>query len=96
MPAQTLCYVWDNKLAEGTGLVNAFTKRVRFIVLQSGSGRLGQWVTQKRTVAADYLRMFADEAEGKVAEVTGVAVSADADNTHGQSLAYVGDLTLVP
>ena len=96
VPTQTLCYVWDNKLPIDTGLINAFTKRLRFIVLQSGADKLGQWVTQRRNLAADYQRMFADESEGKVPEVVGVAVSADADNTHGHGLAYFGDITLAP
>ena len=96
VPTQTLCYVWDNKLPVDTSLINAFTKRIRFIVLQSGAGKLGQWVPQRRNLAADYQRMFADESEGKVPEVVGVAVSADADNTHGHGLAYFGDVTLTP
>ena len=65
-------------------------------MLQSGTAKLAQWVTQRRNLVADYLRMFADEADGKVPEVVGVAVSADADNTHGHSLAYFGDVTLTP
>ena len=96
VPTQTLCYVWDNKLAPETGLVSVFTKRVRFIVLESGAARLGQWVAQKRNVGADYQRMFGDESGGKYPDITGVAVSADADNTHAKSLAYFGDITLVP
>ena len=96
VPTETLCYVWDNKLPVDTGLVNAFTKRIRFIVLQSGTGKLGQWVTQRRNVATDYQRMFADESEGKVPEVVGIAVSADADNTKGHGLSYFGDITLAP
>ncbi|MEO8079207.1 MAG: DUF3047 domain-containing protein, partial [Caldimonas sp.] len=66
VPTETLCYVWDNKLAPETSLVNAFTKRVRFIVLQSGAGKLGQWVTQRRDVAADYQKAFGDESQGKL------------------------------
>jgi hypothetical protein len=96
VPTETLCYVWDNKLAIDTGLINAFTKRIRFIVLQSGAAKLGQWVAQRRDLAADYQRMFGDESEGKVPEVVGVAVSADSDNTHGHGLAYFGDITLSP
>lgn len=96
VPTETLCYVWDNKLPIDTGLPNAFTKRIRFIVLQSGTAKLAQWVPQRRNLVADYLRMFADEAEGKVPEVVGVAISADADNTKGHGLAYFGDVTLTP
>lgn len=96
VPSESLCYVWDNKLPVDTGITNAFTKRIRMIVLQSGEGKLGQWVTQKRDIVADYQREFGDESEGKVPEVIGIAVSADADNTHQQALSYFGDLTLVP
>lgn len=96
VPTETLCYVWDNKVPIDTGLANAFTKRVRYIVLQSGPAKLAQWVSQRRNLVADYLRIFADEADGKVPEVVGVAVAADADNTHGHGLAYFGDVTLTP
>ncbi len=96
VPTETLCYVWDNKLPVDTALPNAFTKRIRMIVLQSGAGRLGQWVTEKRDIAADYLRLFGDEAKGDVPTITGVAVAADADNTHGHAIAYIGDLSLAP
>jgi hypothetical protein len=94
VPTETLCYVWDNKLPADTGLINAFTKRIRMIVLDSGSARLGQWVAQRRNLVADYQRLFGDESGGKVPEVIGIAVSADADNTHGHALAYFGDVTL--
>jgi hypothetical protein len=96
VPTETLCYVWDNKLPIDSGLNSAFTKRIRFIVLQSGGAKLGQWIAQKRNLVADYQRMFADESEGKTPEVTGVAVQADSDNTHGHGLAYFGDITLGP
>ncbi len=96
VPTETLCYVWDNKLPIDTGLVNAFTRRIRFIVLQSGTGKLGQWVAEKRDLSVDYQRMFGDESEGKIPEIVGVAVSADADNTHGHGLAYFGDVALAP
>ena len=96
VPTETLCYVWDNKLAPDTALVSAFTKRIRFIVLQSGSGKLGQWVNERRNLAADHQRMFKDESEGNVPDLVAVAIGADADNTKGSGLAYVGDVTLKP
>lgn len=96
VPTQTLCYVWDNKLAIDTSLASPFTKRIRYIVLQSGASKLRQWVAQKRDLVADYQRVFGDESEGKTPDVTGVAVQADADNTHGHGLSYFGDITLTP
>lgn len=96
LPAEALCYAWGNKVAVGTTLSSAFTDRIRFIVLESGSARLGQWMTQRRDLAADYLRVFGDEADGKVPAVSGIAVGADADNTHAHGLSYFGDVTLSP
>ncbi len=96
VPTQALCYVWDNKLAVDTGMASVFTKRVRFIVLQSGAGKVGSWVAQKRNLVTDYQRMFGDESEGKTPPVTGVSVGADTDNTHATSLAYFGDIALTP
>ena len=94
VPTETLCYVWDNKLPRDTTLVNAFTKRQRFVVIQSGSERLGQWVAERRDVIADYKRLFADEAGGKVPDIVSVSISADADNTHGHGLAYFEDISV--
>ncbi|MCJ0765708.1 DUF3047 domain-containing protein [Variovorax terrae] len=96
VPAETLCYVWDNKLPAGSRIVNAFTRRLRLIVLQTGPQKLGQWVAEKRNVVADYQRVFGDESTGPVPDIVDVVVSADADNTQGNGLAYFGDIRLAP
>ena len=95
LPAATVCYVWDAHLPVGTAIPNAFTKRVRYKVLESGPERLHQWTAEKRNLAADFIELFGDESK-EVPLVTGVAVGADADNTHGHSLAHVADLVLEP
>jgi hypothetical protein len=95
VPTESLCCVWDNKLPFGIGPNNAFTERIRTIVLDSGSAKLGQWTAQRRNVA-DCWRLFGDESGGKLLEVIGMAVSADADNTHGHVLSCFGDVTLTP
>lgn len=95
VPSQTMCYVWDNMLPRGSTLVNAFTRRMRMIVLESGlSPTPGTWLTERRNVLADYQRAFADEAGGAMPDVVAVAISADADNTHGHGVAYFADLVL--
>ena len=96
LPTQTLCYVWDNKLPPGTQLINAFTRRIRFIVLESGTEKLSQWVSERRDVVADYRGVFGEESRGSVPDIVGVAVTADADNTRGRGLAYFGDVTMAP
>ena len=96
VPPETLCYVWDNKVAVGTGMANAFTRRIRYIVLQSGTQHLGEWLSEQRDVSADHQRMFGDESAGEIPDIIGVVVSADADSTHGIGLSYFGDVKLAP
>jgi hypothetical protein len=93
LPAATLCYVWDHQLPAGTELPNAFTSRVRYVVLNSGDTPLASWVPHERDLAADFLRAFGDETDS-VPPLLGLVIGADADNTGGASLGYVGDLML--
>ena len=95
IPAETLCYVWDNKKPVGSTQHNAFTHRMRYIVLQSGSQHLGQWMAEQRNLAADYAQVFGDESSA-MPTIIGMTVSADSDNTHGSGLAYMGDIRLQP
>src|SRR4030095_10859428 len=95
LPSEALCYVWDNKLPRGTVLVNAYTRRMRMMVLQSGlPASVGSWRAERRGGLADYQRAFADEAGGILPDVVAVAISADADNTNGHGLAFFGDVVL--
>lgn len=94
LPAATLCYVWDNNLPVGTLLNNAFTSRIRLLVVDSGATPLRQWVTHQRHIVADFHRAFGNESTGGVPPLQAVLVGADADNTGGHSLGYVGDITL--
>ena len=95
LPSATLCYVWDHLLPVGTLLNNAYTSRVRMLVLSSGDKRLGQWVTHERDVAADFKLAFGRESDS-LPKLDAVVVGADSDNAGGQSLGYVGDVTLAP
>jgi len=94
LPGATLCYVWDQKLPAGTELANAYTRRVRFIVLNSATTPLQQWVTHTRDLRADFLRSFGTETD-TVPPLLAIVAGADSDNTGGSSLAYLDDLSLV-
>jgi hypothetical protein len=93
VPTATVCYVWDAKLPAGTTLDNAFTRRMRYIVVESGTDRLNKWVAEKRDVDADFLKLFGDESK-TVPPIVGIAVGADSDNTQGHSVAYVSGVSL--
>ena len=93
VPTATVCYVWDPKLAAGTTLDNAFTRRMRYVVLESGTDRLNKWVGEKREVGADFMKLFGDESK-VVPPIVGIAIGADSDNTQTHSVAYVSGIAL--
>jgi hypothetical protein len=96
VPGATVCYVWDQNLAAGTTLDNAFTRRMRYVVVASGKERLRQWMSERRDVVADFSKLFADESPNAVPPIIGVAIGADSDNTHTHSLGYVSGVALEP
>ena len=99
LPAATVCYVWDSGRPATLQGTNPYTKRVRFFSLQGKGAPLGQWVSQSRDVAQDYITLFSDELplgrETPVTDVplvTSVVVGADSDNTASRSIAWIADL----
>jgi len=91
LPTATLCYVWDNgPIANGTVLHNAYTHRVRFVVVH---GTPGRWSEERHDLAADFLRAFGDEAS-TVPALEGIAIGADSDNTGSHSLAWLDGLSM--
>jgi hypothetical protein len=95
LPAATVCYVWDTQLPVGTEIENAFTRRMRYIVLQSGASRLRQWTAERRDVVADFFKLFGAETT-QLPPIIGVGVGADTDNTQSRSVGHVADLALGP
>ncbi len=95
LPAATLCWVWGGRDPRGTVLANAYTRRVRYIVLRSAADADDTWVDERRDVAADFALTFGDEAP-RPPPVTALIVAGDADNTGGRSVAFVADLRLEP
>ncbi len=95
LPAASVCYVWDARLAAGTTLDNVFSRRIRLVVLRGADAPLRTWFAEQRDIHADFLRLFGDEAK-TVPPLLGIAVAADADNTRGHSLSYLSAVTLGP
>ena len=90
MPYATLTYVWCNSRPIGTVLVSPRTDRVRKIVVESGAGRVGQWLDYQRDVVKDFREAFGEEP----GPLIGIALMTDADNTGEQINAWYGALRL--
>ena len=87
IPAAALSYVWGRAQPTGSSGWNPYTDRVRMVVLDSGDEHAGQWRAHARDIARDW----ADAFGGAVPRISGVALSADTDNTGEQVEAWFTD-----
>jgi hypothetical protein len=92
LPYATLAYVWSNADTPGAIVTNRRSDRIRKIVVESGSTRLGQWLAYERDVQADFRAAFG-EAPGPL---VAVALMTDTDNTNSRLRAWYGPLQLSP
>jgi hypothetical protein len=96
VPTAAICYVWDNRHPVGTSMPNPYTDRVRMIVLESGPARVGSWTPERRDIERDYRLAFAPPAGKPVPRVSGIAASADTDQTGESVTAWFADFRLEP
>ncbi len=90
VPAAALCYVWDPVQPAGTTTWNAYTNRVRMIVVRSGHDKLGQWAEEERNIALDFKAAFGEDPP----MISGIAIGGDSDNTGESTVSFVGDVAL--
>ncbi len=90
VPAAALCYIWDPKLPVGTTAWNAYTNRVRMIVVRGGEEKLGQWAEEERNIVQDFKAAFGEDPP----MISAIAVGGDSDNTGETTVSFLGDLKL--
>lgn len=89
-PHAGINYIWESKLPVGTVVPNAYTDRLRMIVVETGSAKLNQWQSYRRNVYEDYKQAFGEEPP----RVSGIAIMTDTDNTGESATAFYGDIVL--
>ncbi len=88
-PVPTLRYVWTNDRVTKEQLVeNPYMPGiVHNLVVESGTHKLGTWVTERRDMAADFYRAFGRKP---VDGVSAIAIFTDNDQTGQPALAHYG------
>lgn len=78
-PVPTIRYVWASRNDDVDAIVDSqhFPGTLQSIVVRSGPERLGEWVTERRDLRADYRRAF---GEGPEAPVEAFALYTDNDH----------------
>ena len=87
-PLAAITYIWASRAPIGLIVANAYTDRVKMVVLQSGPARAGWWVVENRDIYADYKKAFG----GEPTRISGVAIMTDSDNTGESARAWYGDI----
>jgi hypothetical protein len=91
LPHAGLNYIWDSKAAVGTVVSSAYTDRLKMIVVESGSDKLNQWLSERRNIYQDYKTAFGEEPPS----LSSVAIMTDTDDTGESARALYGDIRLV-
>ena len=81
-------YIWDTAAPVGSVFKSEKTSTVTYVVVQSGSAKLGQWITEHRNVAEDFKKIYGAEPESPGA----VSISIDSDDTKSSAEAFVGSV----
>jgi len=85
---KTLNYIWANRLPRETLQANVFTGNAMMIAVESGSERVGKWLTERRDIVADFRRAFGEDPP----KVGAIAIMTDTDNTGETAIAWYGDI----
>lgn len=92
LPDLGLNYVWATATPVDRILPNAYTDRVRMIVVESGTDKVGRWVDEERDIVADFRRAFGTDPP----PIAGIGIMTDTDDTGGRATAWYGDVSLEP
>ncbi len=87
--SRILGYVWDTTSPVGTVCKSEKTGTVTYIVVRSGPGSLGKWLTERRNVAEDFRKIF-DEREPDNPDA--ISTGIDSNDTKSSAEAFVGPL----
>ena len=82
-------YVWTEQIPKGTSDRSPYTNNVKILVLRQGGE--GEWNTEERDIAADYLELFGEELDK---DVVAIAFMTDADSTGTTAEALFADIEI--
>jgi hypothetical protein len=62
---------------------------VTYVVVRSGEADVGRWITERRDVYRDYIRIYGEEP---AEEARVISVAVDSNDTHSRAESYVGEI----
>ena len=83
-------YIWENKTPKGLKVTSQKSSNTRYIVLESGPEKLGQWIEEERNVYEDYIALFGDEPP----RAGGITLMIDSDDTESRAESFFDDIQI--
>jgi hypothetical protein len=85
-------YIWDTSAPVGSIFRSEKTSTVQYVVVESGTAKLGQWVAERRNVLDDFKKIYGEEPGNPGA----ISISIDSDDTKSSAEAFVGTILFRP
>jgi hypothetical protein len=90
-PPRTIQYVWANHAKVDSTFDHPSSSRAKFIVVESGNEKAGQWLIESRDLRNDYERVFKTRS---VPKIVSIGVFTDSDGTHTSVTAWYDDIVI--
>lgn len=81
-------YVWDSTAPAGTICKSEKTSTVTYVVLRSGSGELGKWITERRNVVEDFRKIYGEAPD----KPSALSLAIDSDDARSSAESFIGPL----
>jgi hypothetical protein len=90
-PPRTINYVWANQMKTNSTFDHPSSSRSKFIVVESGNEKVGQWLLEQRDLKKDWQMLFKSDSMPKV---VGIGVFTDSDGTHTTVTGWYDDIVI--
>jgi Protein of unknown function (DUF3047) len=82
-------YVWDTVAPVGLTIPSEKTGTVTYVIVRSGPGELGKWLSESRNVYEDYKRIYKEEPGEQVGAVS---IASDCNDVHDRAESFMGPI----
>ncbi len=82
-------YIWDTQAPQGLIVKSEKTATVTYVVMRSGQGELGKWITETRNVRDDFKKIYGEDPP----EPGAISIAIDSDDTSSTAESYIGSIT---
>ena len=83
-------YIWANHLPKGHLFDHPGEKDCKILVLESGEGKVGQWVHESRNLHKDFKEAFKMDSPG----ITAIGIQTGTDHSNESVIAYYSEPVL--